>query len=96
MIESLADRGAGRSTRQWLTEVEHDTVLNPLVSEQWTFIDGAPALIAINGASSSEQTENVYIARGLKTFAIRFSHIKETSIRPVCEQMLSTFRFSAH
>jgi hypothetical protein len=96
MVESLADKAAGRSTRQWLTEAEHDTVLIPVLNEQWTFIDGASALVAINGASGSEQTENIYIAHGLKTLAVRFPHIQETGVRSVCQQMLSTFRFSAH
>jgi hypothetical protein len=94
MIEPLADKRAGQNTRQWLAEVEHDTVLIPVLSEQWTFIDGAPALVATNGASSSEQTENIYIARGLKTLAIRFPHTQEVGIRSVCQQMLSTVRFS--
>jgi hypothetical protein len=96
MVESLADKAAGRSTRQWLTEAEHDTVLIPVLNEQWTFIDGVPALVAINGASGSEQTENIYIAHGLKTLAVRFPHIQEAGVRSVCQQMLSTFRFSAH
>jgi hypothetical protein len=94
MIEPLADKREGRSTVQWLTEVARDTVASPVASERWAFVDGAPALIAINGAPGSEQTENVYVERGLKTLAVRFPHIQEASLRSLCEQMLSTLRFS--
>lgn len=94
MVESLADKTAGLSSRKWLTEIAHDTVLSPPLSEQWTFVDGAQALTAINGASGSLQTENIYVAHGLKTFAIRFPHIRDSSIRSLCQQMASTFRWS--
>jgi hypothetical protein len=95
MIEPLADKGVGLSTSQWLNEVGHDTVLSPVFSEQSTFIDGVPALIVVNGRSDSEKTENIYISHGAKTFAVRFPRIQDASIRSICHQMLSTFRFSS-
>jgi hypothetical protein len=94
MIEPLADKGAGLSTSQWLSEVGHDTVLSPILSEQSTFIDGALSLIVVNGKADSEKTENIYISHGARTFAVRFPHIQDASIRSICRQMLSTFRFS--
>jgi hypothetical protein len=96
MIEPLADKRPARNTRQWLSEVAHETVLSPVVSEQWTFIDGALALTVTNGASASDKTDNIYIVHGVKTFAIHFPHIADAGVRAICEQILSTFRFSSH
>ena len=94
MIEPLADKTAGQSTQQWLNEVEHATVLTPALTEDWLFIDGVPALKVINGAGSV-RTENIYIAHGAKTLAIRLSDIRDSRTRSICEQILSTFRFSS-
>jgi hypothetical protein len=94
MIEPLAEKGAGESTQRWLSEVAHDTVLAPTRSEQWMFIDGEPALRVVNGTSDSESTENVYVVHGAKTFAIRLSGPHDARSRSVCQQVLSTFRFS--
>lgn len=96
MIDPLADKNAQEDTRQWLHEVGHDTVLSPVRSEDWAFIDGALALIVMNGPADATGTENTYIAHGVKTFAVRFPHIQEASIRSTCRQMLSTLRFSWH
>jgi hypothetical protein len=96
MIEPLADKRLARNTRQWLSEVAHETVLSPVASEQWIFIDGALALTVTNGASASDKTENIYIVHGVKSFAIHFPHIVDASVRAICEQILSTFRFSSH
>lgn len=93
MIEPLADRRDGLSAIQWLTELAHDTVSSPAVSERRTFIDGAPSVIVMNGAAGSNMTENIYVENGVKTVAIRFPHTADTSILSTCEQMLSTFRF---
>jgi hypothetical protein len=93
MVEPLADTPSGESTRQWLNEVARDTILSPVLKEQWTSVDNEPALIVINGASDSDQAENIYVARGGKTFAIRFPQVQDAKVRSVCEQMLSTFRF---
>lgn len=95
VIEPLADKSAARNTQQWLDEVQHDTVLSPVVKKQWMFIDGVPALKVVNGASDSDRTENVYIAHGTKTLAVRFSNIHDSRTRSICQQMLSTFRFSS-
>jgi len=95
MIEPLADRRAGQSIQQWLDEVQHITVLSPALSKQWVFIDGAPTLRVMNRPSDSGGTENNYVAHGLKTFAIRFPHIQDARMHSLCEQMLSTLRFSS-
>jgi hypothetical protein len=93
-IEPLADKDEGLSTRGWLNEVEHDTALSPILSEQEGFVDGAPALIVVNGALGFDRTENIYISHGKKTFAVRFPHTEDSGICSICQHMLSTFRFS--
>ena len=95
MIEPLAEKNAAQSPRQWLSGVARDTILIPKLSEEWTTIDGAPALVVFNGTSNSDKAENVYILHGAKTFAVRFPHIQNVAIRAVCERMLSTMRLPA-
>jgi hypothetical protein len=94
MLDPLADKSAKRSTRQWLNQVQRATVLNPVLSKRWMFIDGVPALKVVNGTSDSDRTENIYLAHGAKTLAIRFSDIGDAPMRSICQQMLSTFRLS--
>jgi hypothetical protein len=95
MIEPLADKTVPAGSREWLNTVEHATVLAPILSEEWIFIDGALALRVVNGDSDPGTTEAIYILNGVKTFAVRFPHIEDPRLRSVCRQMLSTFRFSA-
>lgn len=94
MVEPLADAPAGQDTRKWLREVARDTILSPVLKEQWKSVDNESALMVTNGVSESDQSQNVYVVHRGKTFAIRFPDVKDVGVRLVCEQMLSTFRFS--
>jgi hypothetical protein len=96
MVEPLADKSPTLSAREWLSGVARGSILSPIISEEWTSIEGAPTLIVVNGGPDSDRSENVYVLRGAKTWAVRFPDIRDAGVRTLCRRMLSTFSFSPH
>jgi hypothetical protein len=92
MIEPLADQPAGKTIEQWLEDVGSTTVLVPMVSQEWIVIDGIRSLKVINGARGAQQSENIYLVRGAKTFAIR----SDANLRAHSDvqRIISSFHFS--
>jgi hypothetical protein len=91
-VERLRDKPPDQNVEQWLDDVKKATVLNPLVSEEWIFLNGERALKAINRNPDSTESEHIYVVHGSKTFAIRAD--RSTPFYPVYQRMLATFRFT--
>lgn len=89
MIEPLRDKPSDLSIGDWLQDLSKTTIANASVSDQWTFIDGRPALKTVNKGANSNETSNFYLVNGPKTFAIRISNANNA----LFQQVLSTFRF---
>lgn len=94
MIEHLLDKPADQSVEKWLDAISRETVANPRASEEWVYLDGAPALKVKNRNPDSTESENVYVVNGSTTFAVRVSNIEVTPFYLLCRQMISTFRFA--
>jgi hypothetical protein len=88
MIEHLVDQPANQTVDAWLHDVARTTVANPQVSEEWTSVGGTKALKVVNRNPDSTESENIYVVRGSRTFAIRMPS------NALCQQILSTFRFT--
>jgi len=90
MIEPLIEKPADQNITKWLQGLSQTTVANPRVSDESIFLDGRPALKVLNKGADANETLNIYVINGSKTFAIRISNARNA----VYQQMLSTFRFS--
>lgn len=91
MIEHLIDKPVEEDVEPWLKEVSRDTILSPLISEEWIVLDHKKALKVINGNLDSTKSENIYVLYGPKTFAIRTD--RNTLSYATYQRMLSTFKF---
>ena len=83
MIERLADKPDGKAAEAWLQEVAKDTILTPILGEQWTTLGGSKALKVAN-----ERGENIYAVDGSLTIAIRYARPAQAMTL-----IISTFRF---
>jgi hypothetical protein len=87
MIERLIDKPGDQTVEQWLNNVKVSTDLNPIISQEWISLSGTQALKVV-----SRESENIYVVRGSKTFAIRAD--PKTFSHPPGQRILSSFRFS--
>ncbi len=93
MIGHLIDKPHGQNVEQWLNDLKGINSLNPIVAEKWISLNGTRALKVINRNPGSTQSENIYVVRGSKTFAIGAD--PNMSSYRVYRRMLSTFRFTS-
>lgn len=92
LVEPLADKPPDKDLRVWLLELGKTSAGNRM-GEEWFYLDGRLALRVTNQAPGST-SENVYVANGSKSLAIRISSSDPESFYPAARQALSTFRFS--
>ena len=92
MIEPLADEPRDQGLNKWLHRISN-TIANPVIKEEWIYLDGWTALKVTNQGPDSSENENIYFVRGSKTFAIRVSNTHNSAFYALYRQMLSTFRF---
>lgn len=93
IIERLADKPTNETVDKWLSETSRDTVANSVVDEEWMYLDGMPTLKVRNRGPGLSESENLYVAYGSKTFAIRASGTQDKKFYRLYLQMRSTFRF---
>lgn len=92
MIEPLADKPPDHALADWLKAVARDTVLVPVINDEWIEVDGIRALKVRNGGAG-RASDNIYFVHGLKTFAVRSPDVQSKNYRLYLE-ILGTFHFS--
>ena len=92
MIEPLAGEPRDQGLNKWLHRISN-TIANPVIKEEWIYLDGWTALKVTNQGADSNENENIYFVRGSRTFAIRVSNTHNSAFYALYRQMLSTFRF---
>lgn len=92
-VDPLDDKPAATPADQWLAEVSRTTVDNPRASQEWITINGSRALRVINNNPDSTQSENIYLLKGVKTFAIRTNWGADS--QQLLQRIISTFRFAS-
>ncbi|HWZ30814.1 MAG TPA: hypothetical protein VNX18_05755 [Bryobacteraceae bacterium] len=94
MIEHLIDKPTDQSVDEWLKDVSRSTVLVPVATEEWVSLSGIRALKVRNGDRKSNESENIYVLNGSKTFAIRASDLNNAAFLRLYQQVIRTFRFT--